>query len=218
MTFPLLFPYNKNVWAYARRIFFEMESNVKNKIFHMQDLCLRTNLRCAKMGIIMIRKAELKDIPAVMDIYNDAILHTTATFDTEIKDYEDRLAWFQAHTGQYVIFVYEEAGTVAGYASLSRYRERKAFDPAVEISIYIHAGYRGRGIGRSLMEKTLQYAKECPQIGTVVSLITSENEVSIRLHERFGFSYCGQIRQAGVKFGRKLGLNAYQIIYDREIE
>ena len=133
------------------------------------------------MGIIMIRKAELKDIPAVMDIYNDAILHTTATFDTEIKDYEDRLAWFQAHTGQYVIFVYEEAGTVAGYASLSRYRERKAFDPAVEISIYIHAGYRGRGIGRSLMEKTLQYAKECPQIGTVVSLITSENEVSIRL-------------------------------------
>ena len=106
----------------------------------------------------MIRKAELKDIPAVMDIYNDAILHTTATFDTEIKDYEDRLAWFQAHTGQYVIFVYEEAGTVAGYASLSRYRERKAFDPAVEISIYIHAGYRGRGIGRSLMEKTLQYA------------------------------------------------------------
>lgn len=111
-----------------------------------------------------------------------------------------------------------EAGTVAGYASLSRYRERKAFDPAVEISIYIHAGYRGRGIGRSLMEKTLQYAKECPQIGTVVSLITSENEVSIRLHERFGFSYCGQIRQAGVKFGRKLGLNAYQIIYDREIE
>ena len=54
--------------------------------------------------------------------------------------------------------------------------------------------------------------------GTVVSLITSENEVSIRLHERFGFSYCAQIRQAGVKFGRKLGLNAYQIIYDREIE
>ena len=46
MTFPLLFPYNKNVWAYARRIFFEMESNVKNKIFHTQDLCLRTNLRC----------------------------------------------------------------------------------------------------------------------------------------------------------------------------
>ena len=58
MTFPLLFPYNKNVWAYARRIFFEMESNVKNKIFHTQDLCLRTNLRCAKnsAGIEIIKE------------------------------------------------------------------------------------------------------------------------------------------------------------------
>ena len=88
----------------------------------------------------MIRRAELKDIPALMDIYNDAILHTTATFDTEVKDYEDRLAWFHAHTGQYVIFVYEEAGTVAGYASLSRYRERKAFDPAVEMRVIMLAG------------------------------------------------------------------------------
>lgn len=41
----------------------------------------------AGMRIIMIRRAELKDIPALMDIYNDAILHTTATFDTEVKDY-----------------------------------------------------------------------------------------------------------------------------------
>ena len=47
----------------------------------------------------MIRKAEEKDIPVLMDIYNDAILHTTATFDTEIKDYANRLEWFRAHTG-----------------------------------------------------------------------------------------------------------------------
>ena len=48
----------------------------------------------------MIRRAELKDIPALMDIYNEAILHTTATFDTEIKDYENRLAWYKEHTGR----------------------------------------------------------------------------------------------------------------------
>lgn len=164
----------------------------------------------------MIRRAEIKDIPVLMEIYNDAILHTTATFDTETKDYENRLAWFHEHTGRYVIYVYEEAGAVMGYASLSRYRDRKAFDPAVEISIYIHGEYRGRGIGRKLMEQTLNYAKECEEIGTVISLITGENEVSIHLHEKFGFSYCGQIRNAGVKFGKSLNLNAYQIIYDRQ--
>ena len=57
-----------------------------------------------------------------------------------------------------------EDGKVAGYASLSRYRDRKAFDPAVEISIYVHKDYRGRGIGRSLMENVLAYAAECEAV------------------------------------------------------
>ena len=163
----------------------------------------------------MIRRAERRDIPELMNIYNDAILHTTATFDTEIKDLKDRIAWFEEHVGNYVIYVYEEAGCVAGYASLSRYRDRKAFDSAVELSVYIHKDYRGRGIGSSLMQETLAYAGVCEKIETVISLITSENATSIHLHENFGFSYCGQIKNAGVKFGKKLSLNAYQIIYDR---
>ena len=111
--------------------------------------------------------------------------------------------------------VHVEDGKVAGYASLSRYRDRKAFDPAVEISIYVHKDYRGRGIGRSLMENVLAYAAECEEIDTVISLITSENAASIHLHEAYGFEYCGQIKNAGTKFGRKLSLNAYQILYDR---
>lgn len=163
----------------------------------------------------MIRKAETRDIPALRGIYNDAILHTTATFDTEIKDMEERNAWFAEHTGRYVIYVYEEAGTAVGYASLSRYRDRKAFDPAVEISVYVHGDHRGRGIGRELMKAALDYAGSCEEIGTVISLITSENIASIRLHEAFGFVYCGQLKNAGVKFGKQLSLNAYQIIYDR---
>ena len=53
----------------------------------------------------MIRRAVLQDIPALMDIYNEAILHTTATFDTEVKDMENRKAWFAEHNGRYVIYV-----------------------------------------------------------------------------------------------------------------
>lgn len=165
----------------------------------------------------MIRKAELRDIPELMDIYNEAILNTTATFDTEEKSYENRLEWFYEHTGKYQILVKEAEGKIAGYASLSRYRDRKAFDAAVEISIYIHKEHRGRGIGQELMEAILETAEKCTEIETVISLITSENTVSIHLHEKYGFSYCGQIKNAGNKFGRKLSLNAYQIVYDREV-
>lgn len=166
----------------------------------------------------MIRRAEVKDIPALMEIYNEAILNTTATFDTEVKDYEDRKKWFYSHAGKYCIFVYEKDGQIAGYASLSQYRDRKAFDSAVEISIYIHKDYRGQHIGHELMEKTLNFAKENPEIVTVISLITSENAASIHLHEKYGFAYCGQIKNAGVKFQKMLSLNAYQIIYERDFQ
>ena len=105
----------------------------------------------------MIRRAVLQDIPALMDIYNEAILHTTATFDTEVKDMEDRKAWFAEHNGRYVIYVDVEDGKVAGYASLSCYRDRKAFDPAVEISIYVHKDYRGRGIGIRLIFSEISF-------------------------------------------------------------
>lgn len=61
----------------------------------------------------MIRRAVLQDIPALMDIYNEAILHTTATFDTEVKNMENRKAWFAEHNGRYVIYVDVEDGKVA---------------------------------------------------------------------------------------------------------
>lgn len=163
----------------------------------------------------MIRTATEADIPELMNIYNDAILHTTATFDTEIKDIEERRAWFAEHTGRHILLVYETEGRVAGYASLSRYRDRRAFDVAVELSVYISEKYRGQGIGSRLMEALLSHARDCEEIQTVISLIASGNEASIHLHENFGFTYCGPIRDAGIKFGKKLSLHAYQIIYDR---
>lgn len=164
----------------------------------------------------MIRIADMRDVPELMDIYNEAILNTTATFDTEVKDYQNRVEWFSSHTGAYRIYVKEIEGKVAGYASLSRYRDRKAFDSAVEISIYIHKEYRGQHIGHELMDAILSFAKEQEGIETIISLIESGNEASIHLHEKYGFTYSGQIRNAGIKFGKKLSLNAYQIIYDRE--
>lgn len=165
--------------------------------------------------IDMIRTAVEADIPELMNIYNDAILHTTATFDTESKDMEERRAWFAEHTGRHILLVYETEGCVAGYASLSRYRDRRAFDVAVELSVYISEQYRGQGIGSRLMEAILSHARDCEEIQTVISLIASGNEASIHLHENFGFTYCGTIRDAGIKFGKKLSLHAYQIIYDR---
>lgn len=163
----------------------------------------------------MIRKAKASDINALKEIYNDAICNTVATFDTEVKDDADRMQWFNEHEqSPYVIFVEEKDGEILGYASLSRYRDRKAFDKTVEISVYIEKEHRGKGIGKALMIHTLDYARHHKDIKTVISLITGENEASNRLHESLGFVYCGQLKDVGYKLGRSLDLSIYQIIYE----
>ena len=161
-----------------------------------------------------IRRAEARDLDRLKDIYNDAVVNTTATFDLEPKDDADRRAWFDAHQGRYLLLVYETDGKeIAGYVSLSRYRERAAFNQTVELSIYLHPDFRGQHIGEQLMQAVLRYARQRDDIETVVSLITSDNAASIHLHETLGFSYCGQIRNAGTKFGKRLHLNIYELTF-----
>lgn len=160
----------------------------------------------------MIRRAIEQDIPFLLDIYNEAILNGTATFDLEPKTLEDRTQWFYDHNGTHPLLVYEKYGKAIAYASLSTYREKKAFDGSVELSIYIHKDYRGFGIGKQLMEAILELARGIDEIHTVISVITGGNEASDKLHEKFGFTYCGQVKEAGYKFGQYLDINTYQIM------
>ena len=161
----------------------------------------------------MIRKAVWDDIKSLQEIYNEAIVNTVATFDTEIKDYQDRVAWFNDHEQKpYVIFVEEIDGRIAGYASLSRYRDRKAFDRTVEISVYIAPDYRGQGIGKKLVQHTINYGKKQEEIKVIISLITGSNAASIHLHEQAGFIRCGEMKQVGYKHDTLLDLLIFQMM------
>lgn len=162
----------------------------------------------------MIRRAEQKDISKLRDIYNHAVINSTATFDLEIKSIENRKKWFLDHTGKYALLVYEMSGETVGYASLSPFHTRKAFDATVELSIYIDKEYRGHGIGKELMEEIISIAKQDWSIHTIVSVITEGNEISYHLHEMFGFQFCGEVKEAGYKFGRYLGVRYYQLILE----
>ena len=120
--------------------------------------------------------------------------------------------WFNEHTGSHPLIVAEVDKEVAGFASLSTYRSRAAFNGTVELSLYIDVSKRKMGIATKLMEHILNLARIDENIHTVVSVITSENEVSIRLHEKFGFIKCGEIKEVGKKFGRYLGTTIMQIM------
>lgn len=105
----------------------------------------------------------------------------------------------------------EKDGTIMGYASLSSYREKEAFKATVELSIYIHANYRKCGVATALMEAILAEARADERTHTVVSVITSGNEASEKLHKKFGFEYCGRIKEVGVKFGVYQDIDNYRL-------
>ena len=85
----------------------------------------------------MIRKAHKDDVKRITQIYNEVVANSAATFDLEEKSLEDRAAWMEEHKGNHPLLVYETNGSVVGYASLSSYREKKAFDATVELSVYL---------------------------------------------------------------------------------
>ena len=103
-------------------------------------------------------------------------------------------------------------GHVAGYASLSSYREKEAYRSTVELSVYVSPAYRRRGVAAALMKEILELAKRDESIHMVVSVITSGNEASEKLHRKFGFSFCGTIHDMGFKMGEYRSIDNYELM------
>ncbi len=160
-----------------------------------------------------IRQAEEKDLQELLEIYNYEVINGVATFDLQPKTLEERMEWFKEHNiGNHPLIVAEVEGKVAGYASLSSYRPKEAYSSTVELSVYIGEGYRGRGIADALMKEILSMAKQDERTHLVVSVITGENKISMRLHEKYGFTHCGTIHQVGYKHGRYLDVVTYELL------
>lgn len=160
-----------------------------------------------------IRTAEKRDMEALLSIYNYEVLNGVATFDLEPKTMEERMKWFEAHNVEnHPLIVAVMDGRAVGYASLSGYREKKAYRETVELSVYVDPGYRRRGVARAMMQAILDDARRREDIHTVISVITGGNEASIRLHKEFGFTHCGTMKEVGRKFGRQLDVDNFQLM------
>ena len=150
-----------------------------------------------------LRGATEADLVVILDIYNDAVLHSTATFDLEPRSWEEQQRWFQEHRPPYAVFVATAGDTVAGWGSLSPFRPRPGYRFTAEDSIYVRQDFRGRGIGTALLGLLVDAASR-GRFHTVMALIDGDNALSIRLHERFGFRHVGTFGEVGFKFGRWL--------------
>lgn len=161
---------------------------------------------------MLIRKAELKDLKDLLEIYNYEVVYGISTLDIHPKTLDEWRGWFDAHNiDNHPLIVAEIDGHAVGYASLSSYREKEAYCSTVELSVYVDVSYRKRGIADALMKAILDMAKEDESIHMVVSVITGGNEASIRLHDKYGFTYCGSIHEVGVKFREYRDIENYEL-------
>ncbi|MDR0279401.1 MAG: GNAT family N-acetyltransferase [Paucimonas sp.] len=162
---------------------------------------------------LTLRDAVPADLPGIRDIYNDAVLNTTAIWNEQPVDLANRQAWFdgRAAQGYPIIVAVDGGGEVVGYASFGDWRAFEGFRHTVEHSVYIRADQRGNGLGPKLMEALIVRARQGGK-HVMVAAIESGNGASIRLHERLGFKVTGEMPQVGVKFGRWLDLTFMQLV------
>ena len=150
-----------------------------------------------------IRRGREEDLPAIQAIYAHYVLETAITFDIAVPTLTERRSWFShfAPSGRHQLFVAEARGAVVGYACTRPFRDKAAYDPTVETSVYLSEAARGSGLGRRLYAQ-LFAALEDEDVHLAVAGITLPNDASVALHERFGFARVGVMREVGRKLGR----------------
>jgi L-amino acid N-acyltransferase YncA len=184
-----------------------------------------------------IRPARETDIPGILGIYNDAILHTTALYTYEPFSIEMMQQWFADKQAKDLPVLVAEATVqaeaapaqtaaaslgataeekIAGFASYGPFRPWPAYKYSVEHSIYVHKDQRGKGIANILLRTLIDHATAA-SLHTIVAGIDSENAVSINLHKKFGFKETAHIKEVGYKFGRWLDLVFMQLILDNNL-
>jgi L-amino acid N-acyltransferase YncA len=154
-----------------------------------------------------IRLARSADAADMTRIYNQAVMRSTATFDTREQTTEQRLGWLEDHGDdpRHPVIVAEEEGRVVGWGSLSAWSPRAAYDATVEVSTYIAEEARGRGVGPALSGALLEMG-EAAGVHAFIARITATNAPSLKMTKRLGFVEVGRLYEVGVKFGETLDI------------
>ena len=158
----------------------------------------------------MIRRVTEADAAAIATIYNEYVLHTTISFETEAvstQKMRERILTLSQH---FPWFVWEEDGTILGYCYAHPWKERAAYAHTWETTVYLAKPAQRQGIGMQLMQKLIQ---ACRATGcrALIACITHNNTPSARFHEKLGFRQVSHFTGVGFKFGQMLDVSDYEL-------
>ena len=162
----------------------------------------------------MIRNVSSRDAKAIVDIYNEYVVNSVATFETEplrVEEMEGRIAGISA---SYPYLVYVDHDEVVGYCYAHAWKEKAAYKYTLETTVYLSPGYKGKGIGRQLMERLIEecraggyHALRLPALPRGMRLSCSLRLRKLGIQEKYPTS-----RKVGLKFGRWLDVVDYELI------
>jgi phosphinothricin acetyltransferase len=161
------------------------------------------------MDSVIVRPAVEADLPAILDIYNEQVLNSTATFDIEPRAIEAQRVWAKQFQPPYALLVAEEATRVVAWGCLHPFGSKPGYRFTTENSLYVRVGRRGGGLGRKLLVTLIETAG-ADGFHTIVARIAGDNPGSVALHKSLGFEQVGRERQVGYKFERWLDVVVMQ--------
>jgi L-amino acid N-acyltransferase YncA len=165
---------------------------------------------------ITIRLATRGDAADMASIYNHEVQNFTTTLDMVPRSLADQQAWIAARSGAFSAIVAATTDVdgeeiVVGFASLSPFRDRPAYSPTVENSVYVSRSHGGRGIGKQLMGNLVNTARDSG-FHSMIARIEQSGEASLALHRSVGFELVGVEREVGRKLGRWLNMAVLQLM------
>src|SRR5262249_29077783 len=146
---------------------------------------------------LRIRTATLADAALICRIYNQGIEDRVATLETEERTPDERAQWLEARGPRHPVLVAEADGTVVGWASLNALNPRQAYDHVADLSLYVERDWRGRGVGRRLLEALVDRASALRYHKLVLAAFPW-NAAGMRAYRRAGFREVGIYREQGL--------------------
>jgi len=150
---------------------------------------------------VTIRDATGADVDAICAIHNQGIADRIATLDTTLRAASDTRTWLAERGPRHPVLVADADGAVVGWASLNRFNPRPAYDPVADFSVYLDRTWRGRGIGRALLDALIERARAHGYHKMVLAAMAF-NDAGIALYTRTGFTRVGVYREQGQLDGR----------------
>jgi L-amino acid N-acyltransferase YncA len=161
--------------------------------------------------VLKIRRAVESDLPGIFAIYDDEVLHGTASFDEEPYSSERRHAWLLEHASeQHPVLVADDGAELLAWGSLAPWSDQSACARAAEVAVYVHKHCRREGLGRTMLQELITHARAV-ELGVLLSRVASDSQNSLELQAEFGFRHVGTLRRVAKKFGRLLDVELFEL-------